>query len=149
MQAIVDPTPTEKTNSTSYLQTSAADEDTPAIKAVVNEQQIDQWQEILDDTLIPWGLNPQSLADDDEGIEAPPRSLVSLAYQIAMNLCRAECPAPNRIIPDGDGGFVLKWWDGKFLAAFEISPEGTLEYVEYEDGRVVSSKAISPLDPAQ
>lgn len=124
------------------LQTCAADEHSPAMKVDATKTHLEEWQLLLDSTLIEWGQHPELLVDEDEDIDAPSARIVSRAYLIAMSLSKAGAPCPDRIIPDGEGGFVFKWRDGKNQRLLELSDNGALELVIFQDGKVASSTSI-------
>lgn len=68
----------------------------------------DQWQTLIDGTLIEMGRNPQAFADEDEGIDAPTPEAIAAAAKFALLARDAMWVAPGQTLPDGDGGLVMQ-----------------------------------------
>jgi hypothetical protein len=100
-----------------------------------------RWRELIDNTLAVWEKNPELL--DDEGVDAPSRIIVGQAIVVANYLKEHGVSAPERVVPDGNGGLAFAWFDGAVSESIEINADGSLEYVRIEDHQVVASEPLS------
>lgn len=110
--------PTSDAIDTGASQLSAIDE----TKSIANR---DRWQNWLDHTLIEVGRDPSSMADPDEGIEAPTQCAIEMAVKFARFARDAMLVPAGQILPDGDGGLVIQHAlpDGA-TESFEVDANG-------------------------
>jgi len=92
-----------------------------------------EWERIIDEKLVEWGREPAALAEED--LYPPTPAAIQRASDIAMRY-RAEVSPPQRVIPDGDGGIILEWWNGSRSNSIEIDGDGHAELVVLERGKV-------------
>jgi hypothetical protein len=94
------------------------------------------WQRVIDYTLVEWGRDPSVLEDD--GLPAPSRETIHLACRVAKYYRDFGAPAPQRVCPDTSGGIVFELGRGQILETLRITPNGTVELVVFDDGRLRS-----------
>jgi hypothetical protein len=92
------------------------------------------WQAWLDDKLSDWERNPAQF--DEEGFAPPSKMSLEKASQIARNWRDRTWEAPERIVPNGEGGIVLEWRAGPDAETVEIDAIGEVETISYRDCRV-------------
>ena len=111
--------------STSAFQLSAADEDRSL-------ERRDAWAKLIDHTLIEMGQHPERFSDVDEGVAPPTRKAIWTAYSFARVNGELRAPAPDEILPDGDGGITIRLAlpHGATLS-FEASAKGGCKLVLY------------------
>jgi len=85
-----------------------------------------EWDEI-ERQLFVWECDPRQLADEE--IPAPSAEVIQCARQWARFSRANEAPAPFRVVPNGDGGFVFEWrlHDGKSAYTMEFLADGGVE----------------------
>jgi len=101
------------------------------------------WQAIIDNWLIEWGRNPQELEDDY--VIPPSFAVIKDACKVAKSMRNKGFPVPLRVVPNGEGGVVFEWWAGPIFQTIEISCNGTLEAVTYENSRLVAREELVSL----
>lgn len=121
-------------------QTSVANESSLAITHQERGAARHAWADIIDLKLVEWGRNPDQL--EEEELLPPSRAAIDSAVRIAMTFRDCGVYAPNRVVPDGDGGIVLERWSGSFSESFEIFSDGQIEYVSCRDHHVVERLPI-------
>lgn len=94
------------------------------------------WDRIIDSYLIEWGRNPEAF--DTEEIIPPSESVIHRACILAQQMRDAGLPPPLRVVPDGDGGVSFERQTGQRFESLDLSSEGTIELVTFEDCRIVS-----------
>ena len=97
----------------------------PTANEVLREAEIAAWQELIDKQFSSWARDPEQLSDDC--IEAPSNGVVQLAMNIARVLRDQNVEAPDRVVPNGDGGIVFRWRSGDFTWSLELDADGSLE----------------------
>ena len=97
----------------------------PATRKRLGEAEIAAWQELTDKQFSSWVRDPEQLSDD--GVEAPSVGMVQLAMNIAKVLREQNVEAPDRVVPNGDGGIVFRWRTGDFTWSLELDVDGSLE----------------------
>ncbi len=109
----------------------------------------DAWQRMIDDYLIEWGRNPEQLADEEEGLEAPTEDALRSAIEHARNNAEKALPAPLRVVSDGDGGISFERRDGDWHQSLDILPDGTAELVTIKNycfvDRILVSAGITSI----
>jgi hypothetical protein len=115
--------------------TGIAPDESLALFAQDSDRQ--EWERIIDNQLVEWGLDPTKLADD--GIESPSDAALSTASQLALAFRNAKFPRPTRVAPTGDGGVAFHWDKGQgTMLIFEVSDDGTSERIEIDRGNIVA-----------
>jgi hypothetical protein len=106
-----------------------------AVRRHEAERQRELWQEAIDRRLIEWGRDPTQLEDD--GLEAPSISTISLASKVAVSLRDLGCPAPTNVVPDTDRGIVFERREGSTFESFRIMRDGIIDYARLENFHLV------------
>jgi hypothetical protein len=100
------------------------------------------WQRLIDDKLIDWGRHPEQFEDED-GYKAPSADNLVRATEF-ITFCRDHGVAPAlRMAPDGDGGVVFEWYEGPSCRYVEIHADGSMEYLVFEDARLLVRQSIA------
>jgi hypothetical protein len=102
--------------------------------APLSETHAVAWQERLDQ-LSAWSRDPEQLSD--EAIEAPSRHMLGLAMDVAAVLRDRNIEAPDRMIPNGDGGIVFRWRSCDFTWSLELEADGSMETSLMEENKLV------------
>ncbi len=82
------------------------------------------WQTVVDQ-FTAWKQDPEILEDD--GIEPPAAGILQNARDFAAALRTRGIEAPTTVIPNGDGGLVLRWKDGEVQWTVEFEDDGFVE----------------------
>ncbi|HEX7377956.1 MAG TPA: hypothetical protein VF278_12625 [Pirellulales bacterium] len=93
------------------------------------------WRRIVDDVLIEWGRNPETVEDD--GIDAPTTIAIAGATGVVSRLRGAGMPVPTNVAPTGDGGIAFQYELTDTFLTIEIDLEGAVELRVYRDGDVI------------
>lgn len=122
------------------VKTDAAGDDTLA--STQFEREREGWQRIIYDYLVEWGRNPSQL--EDEGIVAPSVEIIGRASEVAMELRDAltPCPAPLRVVADGEGGIAFEFRLGTLFASLNIGADGLVELVTFDNCRLKSRVSL-------
>lgn len=120
------------------IDTAAVDDS--ALTSVELHQNRMEWDNVIDDQLTWWGINPSQLEDD--GIDAPSREIIGLACRVAYAMRDGDTPPPLRVVPDGDGGIVFERKDGPTFQTIEIAKDGSIEMFTFENSRLVSRQRV-------
>jgi hypothetical protein len=100
------------------------------------------WQRLIDEKLIEWGRHPEQFEDED-GYKAPSADNLVRATEF-ITFCRDHGVGPAlRMAPDGDGGVVFEWYEGAFCRYVEIHADGSMEYLVFEDARLLVRQSIA------
>jgi hypothetical protein len=94
---------------------------------VTGRSEADGWDQCIDGKLIEWGRTPAFFGDEDEIIPPAPE-IVSLATKIAGAYREMKFPAPDNVVPDGDGGIVFELSIGTMKEFIHIWDDGNVEY---------------------
>lgn len=116
---------------------SSARQMTPTI----DDEEREAWENLIDNTLIDWGRDPEVLEDD--GVTPPSVETIKHAYEIAAALRRVNFPAPTRIVPTGDGGIAFEVDAGSDFVSVEIGDNGTVEYLRFSGSKLVERYEVS------
>jgi hypothetical protein len=96
----------------------------------------------LTDLVIEWPLRcPENV--DEDGIEWPSRSVLTLAYQLACNMRNSGVQVPSNIVPNGEGGVVFEWRAGPYYVKIEVDKDSSSEYLAFNSGTLVSRRPLS------
>lgn len=93
-----------------------------------------RWQRLIDGRLLAWLSDPSQLADD--GIDAPERGIIRHALDIAEYLRNEGNPAPEKVVPDPNGGMVFEWRDGGITETIYVWDDYEVEYMRFVDSRL-------------
>jgi hypothetical protein len=115
--------------------TTGAAADSLASEVLLREESKSRWQDVIDKKLIEWGRNPQQVAEDD--LIPPTARATNAAVGIAVKMRDQGFLPPLRVVPDGDGGIVLERWEGAASESIEICHDGSAEFVQCRNHRVV------------
>lgn len=115
-----------------------------ALASDPSERHIDheRWRDVINEPLIDWGKDPGQL---DDGIIRPPsREIVTLASEYGMMVLRENrVPAPDNVVPDGDGGIAFNWYSDNDLTTIEFGEDGTIELIVFEKSKIIHRQRIS------
>jgi len=112
-----------------------AEQETAVASSAVASSAVTLWEQIIDHTLIMWGANPSVFADEE--FDGPGREVIRLAIEIAKQYARDGKPAPDRVVPDADGGIVFERRQGILSEKIHIWDDGLVEYIQLHGTRVV------------
>lgn len=93
------------------------------------------WQQLIDYRLIEWGSNPAQFAD--EGVEPPSRETITRAIKVAEQCQLKGFPAPDRVVPDANGGIVFERREQDVTEVLHIWSDGGAEYQHFHGTRLV------------
>jgi hypothetical protein len=93
--------------------------------------------------LIEWGKSPGRI--DEDGLEFPSFEAISQAIEVIRISDNGDEPAPNSVVPDGEGGIALNWSSGDELASIQVAHDGTVEYLKFIGARLVGRFQGQPL----
>lgn len=116
--------------------TAAATDETLATYDDAARERREAWRRVIDHKLIEWGRDPSQLEDDD--LIPPTRTAIRAACEAASQLRADGRAAPNRVVPDGDGGIVFERWCGPLSESIEFLRDGEMELVVCLNHTVVS-----------
>jgi len=108
----------------------------------ITDSERDGWQRLIDQRLLVWLRDPSLLEDD--GIDAPERSLLRFALDVAENYRDSGWPAPHKIVPDPNGGVIFERAESDTVEAIYIWDDFSIEYLQYEKSRLVERQKLSP-----
>jgi hypothetical protein len=98
------------------------------------------WSALIDGQLASWAHHPAQLKDDD--VLAPSVATIRKASLVAASLRDRGAPSPTRVVPTGDGGIALQFERGREFISIEIEPEGLVELLVFEEGRLKHRAAL-------
>jgi hypothetical protein len=120
-----------------YLLHSVVEFETP--HAPLSEIHLVAWQELIAQ-LSAWARDPQQLRDED--IEPPSNRMIQLAMDVASVMRDRKIEAPDRIVPNGDGGLVFRWRSGEFTWSLELDVDGSMETTLMEEHMLVCRHSL-------
>lgn len=94
-----------------------------------------RWQDLIDHKLLEWLRDSSQLDDDD--IEQPGGMILRLSIDLAEQLRDKGLPAPDRIVPDPNGGIVFERRRNELLELIHIWEDGTTEYQQFRGANLV------------
>ena len=95
----------------------------------------EDWQEVIDYTLIEWGKDPSKLKDED--FKPPTIKSITKAIGFAKETRDKLLPPPLRTVPNGDGGIVFERRDGEIFQKLEVDENGQLEFSAFENSKLI------------
>ncbi|MHB8900103.1 MAG: hypothetical protein ACYC6Y_15245 [Thermoguttaceae bacterium] len=99
------------------------------------------WHALIDNSLIAWSCNP-SLCED-EGLTPPSENVIHTALQWAQVFVQQNLPAPDRVVPDPDGGIVFERHVGAMVEVLHIWDDASVEIYRLQDGHMIERFPIS------
>ena len=120
-----------------YLLHSVVDFETA--RAPLSATQLVAWQQVIA-KLTAWARDPEQLRDED--IEPPSDGMVQLAMDVATVMRDRKIEAPDRIVPNGDGGLVFRWRSGEFTWRLELDVDGSMETTLMEEHTLVCRHSL-------
>jgi hypothetical protein len=88
------------------------------------------------DQLSKWGLAPSKVDEDD--LQSPSVESLTSATGFFGRMLEAQGPTPNRLVGDGEGGLVAKWFHGTAIVTVRFLETGGLESAVFDGPRLVS-----------
>lgn len=101
----------------------------------------DGWQQVIDEYLTPWILDPTSLEEED--LEPPSLEILRLACRVARYLRDENWVPPLRVVPDGEGGVAFEFRDGSCFYTLNVFPNRLGELITFDGCRLVSRTPVS------
>ena len=98
------------------------------------------WQRLIDEKLLQWLRDPDQIEDDS--IDAPTATIVRLSLDLAEKSREVGFPAPDRIVPDPNGGVVFERREGDVSEAFHVWDDGSVEYMRFHGTQLVERRPI-------
>ena len=68
--------------------------------------------------------------------------MLRLAMDVAAVLRDRNVEAPDRVIPNGDGGIVFRWRSCDFTWSLELEADGSMETSLMEEDRLVCRHSL-------
>ena len=65
-----------------------------------------------------------------------------LAMDVATVMRDGKIEAPDRIVPNGDGGLVFRWHSGEFTWSLELDVDGSMETTLMEEHTLVCRHSL-------
>ena len=98
------------------------------------------WQQLINRTLLRWLENPTLV--EDEYIAAPSRQIIRLALDLAERCRDSGIDAPDRIVPDPNGGFVFERMEDSRSEVLHVWDDGSVEYMHFVGTRLVERRPV-------
>lgn len=114
---------------------TGTDARSPATRANRDADARRAWQRLIDETLLKWLLDPESLSD--AGVDPPTKTILRLAVDFAELYRDRGLSAPDRIVPDPNGGIVFERREGAVSETVHVWDDGSIEYLRFEGDRLV------------
>jgi hypothetical protein len=95
----------------------------------------------INSTLFQWMRDPSEIVSEDG--EAPTKTTIRLALQLAISRAQAGDTEPIAVVHDGNGGITFEWRAGTYSRWIEISARGNIEEIIIRNGRLRSRKTLS------
>lgn len=110
------------------------DSSSPMSQEDVSKERRERWQDVIDQ-LLDYLSNPGQLADD--GIDPPTQEIIRLAITLADRLKNSGVAAPDRVVSDGDGGFVFERRVNDLTHLIHVWDDETIENQVFHGSRLV------------
>lgn len=105
-----------------------------------SERNRQAWDDLISYRLVEWGRNPSALADED--FEPPAIEVINLACRLASEMMNVGWLPPTMVAPDGEGGVSFELIVGKFSQSLNISADGTVELLTFDDCRLITREPV-------
>lgn len=80
--------------------------------------------------------------EDEDGIVWPTMAAIRAAAEVLQRLRSRKFPQPTSVLPSGDGGIGVSYRIPGRVDEFTVSDVGECEVLVFEQGKLVSRKAI-------
>lgn len=101
------------------------------------------WQHIIDYYLVEWGSNGLKGYEETEGLLAPSKDVIATAIEFSIFLASKNYFAPNRAVPNGEGGLVLERSEAAAIVeTIEVLDRSNIEISTFSDGKLVRRTPI-------
>lgn len=108
---------------------------------IIRRANAEQWERIINRTLIEWGSNPASI--EDEGLDAPSPRVLQLACEVARTLQQNYQPPPDAVVADGSGGIVFRRFaEPKLTEEIRIWDDGAVEYLLWRGPKIIERRLV-------
>jgi hypothetical protein len=97
----------------------------------------DPWSSVID-TLLQWHDHPEQIADADLPVITLER--IEDALCLAQAMQKRGWAAPNRVIPNTEGGVSFERWSGEMFETIEIDGGGSIEARAFRGDRLIARK---------
>lgn len=121
---------------------TGVDTESPVMTGFIHEMKLLQqrrirelWQRVIDKTLTMWLRDPSELEDD--GIDAPSGAIVRLSLDLADSCMESDLAAPDRIVPDPNGGIVFERREGNVSEVLHVWDDGSVEYMKFDGAQMI------------
>jgi hypothetical protein len=98
------------------------------------------WQSLIDQVLLAWLSDPSILSDD--GVEVPSRTTIRLAIDYAESFRDEGKAPPDSIVPDANGGIILRRRRGGLTEVIHVWDDGSVEYQQYCGGHLAMRQHV-------
>lgn len=110
------------------------------IRAGDRERNRAAWQDLVNNTLIEWGRDPDQF--DEEGIQPPAKETIRRAIRFAGLLDKADLTVPTRIVPDVRGGIVFEYPGNDAFVSFHIQLGRDIELRIFKNHQLIGRETI-------
>ena len=98
------------------------------------------WNRVIDRNLVEWGVRPPD--SGEEGFVPPTPTVIGLACQWAQRLRDIGVAAPQRVVPDGDGGIAFERSDQEWFSSLDILADRSVELLTFRNCRLVTRQPL-------
>jgi hypothetical protein len=121
-----------------FIETGVVDDQALESRRIQREA---SWESVIDQ-LIEWAVNPEAIADDEEGIPAPSSRIIALGGKVVTFLREARLPLPQRTITDGEGGIVFEWWADEIFQMVRVRSNEVVEALSFSNSKLLDSVVL-------
>jgi hypothetical protein len=120
-----------------YVNTGAVDAKALATQVLPGWEA--QWREVFNQ-LSKWGTSPSKIDEDD--LQSPSVESLTRATETLDQILAGQFPPPNRLVGDGEGGLVAKWFSGTVISTIRFSEMGEIERAVFDGPRLLWRRTV-------
>jgi hypothetical protein len=98
------------------------------------------WQTIINQKLEVWLSDPTAISD--QGLDAPSQRVLRIALDYAESFRDQGMAAPDRVIPDPNGGIVFRRREGNISEVLHILDDGVVDYQKFRDSVLIARQSL-------
>lgn len=110
-----------------------------------DQRRREAWQRLIDAKLAVWLRDPNKV--EDEGIDAPTATIVTVSLNLAERFMAAGFPPPDGIVPDPNGGIVFERREDHVSEVLHVWDDGSVEYMRYHGTRLAERQLLASRIP--